>query len=70
MAKPSAVTEIETIPYSVRVWKMCVHLLLCVWRLCALAVCVCEATFVRVLHAEETEKKCAMVAYHIIKKNE
>lgn len=53
MAKPSAVTEIETIPYSVRV----------------LCVCGCTPTFVRVLHAEETErKKCAIVAYHIIKK--
>lgn len=42
---------------------MCVHVLLCVWRLC---VCLC----VRALHAEETEreKKCAIVAYHIIKK--
>ena len=49
---------------------MCVHLLLCVWRRCVcVRVCAHTNICVRVLHAEETErKKCAIVAYHIIKK--
>lgn len=82
MAKPSAVTEIETIPYSaaacvcVCVKRVCDWLLLCVMCECAtvrVCVCGCTATFVRVLHAGKTEKreerkKCAIVAYHIIKK--
>lgn len=62
MAKPSAVTEIETIPYSVRVWKMCVFSALCVVseRVCACVAC----------RGKQKGKKCAIVAYHIIKKNE
>lgn len=48
--------------HSVGVWKMWVFAALCVVSVCVWAV-------VRVLHAEETERrKCAMVAYHIIKK--
>lgn len=46
---------------------MCAHLLLCVWHLCVLTVCVC----VRVCCMQRKQKggkKCAMVAYHIIKK--
>lgn len=62
VAKPSAATEIETIPHIVCVWKMCAFADLCVASTC---MCVCSNICTCVACRGKTR---AMVAQDVIKK--